>query len=677
MGGPILVSVRLFLMLFSAHSLSDSVVSGLAPVNYCKAGEGDGKCRNEIPLFANTMTTKESFIPFEYHHFDFCLSDETMSPAESIGQVLVGDRIRPVPYKINFMEDAHCKKVCTKSYRGADPEAQKKLELLREGIAMSYQHNWIMDGIPVSWCYLVDLNGNTNCRTGFPMGMQLSGGWGRNIEHNHYLYNHVDFEITYHSGLDADWGVGFKDNGGRIISVKVEPNTFAHNPLRPDCSSDRWSPLDIPSSLSSDDDFQITYTYSVRFIKNNTVKWSSRWDNILDSMPPKAKIDVIPIHINLMVALFLSGALAIILSWILCRNIMTKTSNIYTVCNQMENGKKRQEESGWKLLHGDVFRPPRCGMMLAAFAGFGSQVFGTTLVTLAFACFGSYSLIDRGGTLMTCAVVVWVLLSSLAGFVSARIYKNFGNERQRTSILLTSMLCPGVVFSVFFSINIVMWYMQSSAAVPVLTLLYLVGLWFGLCVPLTFLGAYFGFKDQVIEHPVKTNDIPRSIPEQSVCSCTHPVTSIVLGGILPFASIYVQLYLVLNSLWSNETYFITYNYMSEFLFLAFVILVITCSETTILLCYFHLCAEDYNWWWRAFLSAGSTSFYFFGFCCYYFITYLNIEDSASICIFFGYTIILTLLCFVLTGAIGFMACFWFVRKTYSVEPSKHFEVDKV
>lgn len=32
-------------------------------------------------------------------------------------------------------------------------------------------------------------------------------------------------------------------------------------------------------------------------------------------------------------------------------------------------------------------------------------------------------------------------------------------------------------------------------------------------------------------------------------------------------------------------------YMFGFLFLVFIILVITCSEATILLCYFHLCAE--------------------------------------------------------------------------------------
>lgn len=37
---------------------------------------------------------------------------------------------------------------------------------------------------------------------------------------------------------------------------------------------------------------------------------------------------------------------------------------------------------------------------------------------------------------------------------------------------------------------------------------------------------------------------------------------------------------------SQQTY-----YMFGFLFLVFIILIITCSEATILLCYFHLCAE--------------------------------------------------------------------------------------
>lgn len=41
-----------------------------------------------------------------------------------------------------------------------------------------------------------------------------------------------------------------------------------------------------------------------------------------------------------------------------------------------------QEEFGWKLVHGDVFRPPRKGMMLSVLLGSGLQIFFMTLITL-------------------------------------------------------------------------------------------------------------------------------------------------------------------------------------------------------------------------------------------------------------------------------------------------------
>lgn len=126
--------------------------------------------------------------------------------------------------------------------------------------------------------------------------------------------------------------------------------------------------------------------------------------------------------------------------------------------------------------------------------------------------------------------------------------------------------------------------------------------------------------------------------------------------------------------------------MFGFLFLVFLILVITCSETTILLCYFHLCAEDYHWWWRSFLTSGFTAVYLFVYCCHYFATKLQIQDAPSTFLYFGYTLIMVFLFFLLTGSIGksqfdnlrsksnffpqqflgFFACFWFIRKIYSV-----------
>merc|ERR1712110_945601 len=83
--------------------------------------------------------------------------------------------------------------------------------------------------------------------------------------------------------------------------------------------------------------------------------------------------------------------------------------------------------------------------------------------------------------------------------------------------------------------------------------------------------------------------------------------------------------------------------------LVFIILIITCSETTILLCYFHLCAEDYHWWWRSFLTSGFTAFYLAIYCIHYFITKLDIEGAGSTFLYFGYTSVMVFCFFLLTG----------------------------
>ena len=40
------------------------------------------------------------------------------------------------------------------------------------------------------------------------------------------------------------------------------------------------------------------------------------------------------------------------------------------------------EESGWKLVHGDVFRPPQRSWLLTAFVGSGVQIFCMVVITL-------------------------------------------------------------------------------------------------------------------------------------------------------------------------------------------------------------------------------------------------------------------------------------------------------
>ncbi len=50
--------------------------------------------------------------------------------------------------------------------------------------------------------------------------------------------------------------------------------------------------------------------------------------------------------------------------------------------------------------------------------------------------------------------------------------------------------------------------------VPFTTMLALLCMWFGISMPLVYLGYYFGFRKPPYDNPVRTNQIPRQVPEQ-------------------------------------------------------------------------------------------------------------------------------------------------------------------
>ncbi|XP_076877306.1 transmembrane 9 superfamily protein member 5 isoform X2 [Brachyhypopomus gauderio] len=633
--------------LFATVPVSGFYLPGLAPVSFCEQDKETSDCQNEIQLFVNRLDSVESVLPYEYDVFDFCKDVIEKRPSENLGQVLFGERIESSPYKFSFRKDVPCQKVCTKTYAVSDEESKAKLDFLKRGMELNYQHHWIVDNMPVTWCYSVE-DGQQYCNPGFPIGCLVTQE-GRpkdaciidakfNKKSTFYLFNHVDITLRYHSGDSENW------RGSRLVSARLEPHSVKHTDEN--SQSCKGSPMEIPVDFTTD--LTVTYSYSIKFESTDEIRWASRWDYILVSMP-HTNIQWFSIMNSLVIVLFLSGMVAMIMLRTLHKDIAKY--------NQVDQ-EDAQEESGWKQVHGDVFRPPRSGMLLSVFLGQGVQIFIMTFITLFLACMGFLSPANRGA-LMTCAVVLWVLLGTPAGYVSARIYKSFGGEKWKSNVFLTALLCPGVVFADFFLMNLILWVEGSSAAVPFGTLLAVLALWFGISVPLTFVGAFFGFRKPVMEHPVRTNQIPRQIPEQSFF--TRPLPGIVMGGILPFGCIFIQLFFILNSIWSHQMY-----YMFGFLFLVFIILLITCSEATVLLCYFHLCAEDYHWWWRSFLTSGFTAVYLFIYAVHYFFSKLQIQGAASTILYFGYTLIMVLIFFLFTGTIGFFACFWFVNKIYSV-----------
>jgi len=189
------------------------------------------------------------------------------------------------------------------------------------------------------------------------------------------------------------------------------------------------------------------------------------------------------------------------------------------------------------------------------------------------------------------------------------------------------------------------------------TMFIVVLLWFAVSVPLVFFGAFYGFKQDKITFPVATGSIPRQIPPQQWYFSNWFVY--LVGGILPFGAVFVELYFILGSLWQDQ-----YYYVFGFLLLVFFLVAITCSEIAFVLVYFQLCAEDYRWWWRSALVPGSSGLYVFAYSVHYLITKLEINDATSIFLYLGYMFLASFLFFLLTGAIGHLSTLWFTRKIY-------------
>ncbi|MGH0176477.1 UNVERIFIED_CONTAM: hypothetical protein FKN15_077776 [Acipenser sinensis] len=201
-------------------------------------------------------------------------------------------------------------------------------------------------------------------------------------------------------------------------------------------------------------------------------------------------------------------------------------------------------------------------------------------------------------------------------------------------------------------------YNREDDIVPFATMVALLCMWFGISMPLVYFGYYFGFRKQPYDNPVRTNQIPRQIPEQRWYM--NKFVGILMAGILPFGAMFIELFFIFSAIWENQFY-----YLFGFLFLVFIILVVSCSQISIVMVYFQLCAEDYRWWWRTFLVSGGSAFYVLIYAIFYFVNKLDIVEFIPSLLYFGYTALMVLSFWLLTGTIGFYAAYMFIRRIYA------------
>jgi len=616
---------------------------GVAPRSYA-SGE-------VVKLYVNKLTSTHTQIPYDYYRLPYCHGSKIREKAENIGERLAGDKIENSLYELEIGRREPCKVVCRKRLgKGGSKTFARAIE-------DDYRVHWIVDNLPAS-TLLADRNEPSRAYRvrGFPVGFRDESSAGSQTQH--FLFNHARLVVSLYA----------EENGKfSVVGFRVEPFSVRHqwegDDFDPEttrlltCNEVRPVQHDPTNYLSVDAPTEVVFTYDVEWEASET-PWSHRWDVFLASSsvsPGDDKIHWFSITNSTMIVVFLTVMVAMILVRTLSKDIANYNANAAPLLDREADEAK--EETGWKLVHADVFRPPSLSpLAFSAVVGTGTQLAAMTALTLAFAVAGLLSPANRG-SLITALLMLFVFMGAAGGYASARVYKTFRGLDWLKCTLLTALAFPSLVFGVFLAVDVALTLLKSSAAVPLSTLVSLVALWFGVSAPLVFAGAYLGFKRDLAPAPVRTNQIPRLIPPQPWYM--HPALTTAFGGVLPFGAVSVELFFVMSAIWLHQIY-----YIFGFLFLVVLILVATCAEITILLCYFQLCNEDYRWWWRSLANSGACAAYVYAYALWYFLFELEIDKLLPTTLYFLYMALVSLAFFLITAAVGFYACFWFVTKIY-------------
>ncbi|KAL8689474.1 MAG: hypothetical protein Q9218_004867 [Villophora microphyllina] len=590
-----------------------------------------------VPLNVNPLTPAlsekdpqlRSVISYDYYHpaFRFCRQEGgPKDVSESLGSILFGDRILTSPYELKMGVNESCKAVCEPKPEYAFDKSSALFTNQR--IRQNYNLNMLIDGLPAGQPYIDPSTDTEFTLRGFPLGEMDDAD-------KPALNNHIDLVVNYHEAAKGKF---------RVVGVLALPSSRPGNKRKPDGGAECGDPDPKSARLYLDDQgskTEVTFTYGVYWVESKTA-WATRWDTYLHVFDPR--IHWFSLINSAIIVVFLCGMVFAILTRALKKDIARynrldsfNLDDLSGSGGEAEDGV--QEDSGWKLVHGDVFRTPKNPLLLSVFLGNGTQLFVMTGCTIIFALLGFLSPSNRG-SLGGAMILLYTIFGFIGGYTSSRVYKSFGGEAWKRNIAMTPILIPGIVFATFFLLNLFLWAKHSSGAVPFTTMLVILAIWHAPITP-----------------PVRVNQIPRQIPPST--TYLRPLPSMLLVGILPFGAIFVELYFIMNNMWFGKVY-----YMFGFLFLTYTIMIITCAAVSVLLVYFLLCSENYHWQWRSFSTAGASAGYVFANAILYWISKLSFGSFTSGVLYLGYSLLLSFLFFILTGTIGFFASWAFVQRIY-------------
>lgn len=627
-------------------SLAQILFPGVSPEEYSMA--------EQVWIYADLVESKKTQVPYEYYDLPGCpLPLETEGRKrkrmrKNLGSRLQGHDMKPAPFDVYTLKDRPCTPMCLVRLEGT------KLRWMRKIIERQYRVQLQLDSLPV----LMRSKELNYAVRGYPVGFRapVAASERRRTKSQKtdlYLYNHLKFAVTYHEDPQQFDGI-------RITGFDVHPVSIAHDipgtgVVTANSQISTCQGMDVENdperflNLSYDqgDSISVVYSYDIQWIQND-LEWADRWDVYLVGAPDD-DIHYYSIVNSLMIVLFMTGAIATIMIRTLRKDI--------SGYNEMATLEEAQEETGWKLVHGDVFRPPQAyPMLLSVMVGTGAQIGAAFVFALLLAIFKITNSMNKG-QMLTSIILLYVLCGSIAGYISARIYKYCEAKNWKFNSIITATALPGVFVCMFSLLNIFLSVAGAATAVSFWTILALFLMWVCISAPLVFAGAFVGLKASAIETPTKTNQIARFIPEAPWHMSS--LVTMLMGGILPFGSVCIELAFIMSALWLHQIY-----YVMGFLLAVLAILAATCAQVSIVLCYLQLCAEDHRWWWKSFWNCAMAGFYLFLYSLWFLSSRLDLVGFLPIVVYLTYMSMISICFGLFCGSVGFLSSFWFTRTIY-------------
>ena len=569
-----------------------------------------------IPLLVNKVYSDESELQYAYNELPFACppSGRTKtgrfasgaSISLNLGEVLRGDRITVSDYELRMGQDEEARFLCEKEVDAAGIQRTRLL------IQNNYRAEWIVDNLPGATSFLSTDKTRKYYAAGFKMGevVRKEGGIPEFA-----IHNHVTLVIRYNRAPGKDGEKGKKV----IVGFEVFPKSISADGRTkegiPKDTQGTTHPmiLTVPSNTTDVRDtpgvsIKVPFSYSVYFREDETLEWKNRWDMYFVASDDSSNVHWLAILNSLVIAGLLTAVVAVILARTIRGELKDDTIKLKSMRKKSTSGSTKgsgllgpindleaeaditdeddQELTGWKLIHGDVFRPPRYAGLLSALVGSGIQLLFATIGILILSAVGILNPSFRGGYISV-GIGLWLFAGLFSGYFSSRLYATFGLHAWQSNVLRTASLVPGLVFAALFILNLFVWIQASSTALPFTTLLALLALWVFVQVPLVYIGGWYGYTQAGSwSAPIKANAIPRQIPDGGWY--TGNIRAILLAGLVPFLVVFIELMFVLKSLWLDKS---GYYYVFGFLSIVGLITVLTVVEITVVAVYLQLCAE--------------------------------------------------------------------------------------